>query len=77
MYFSKEKALKRLKAKKSDEYECNTVLTQLPRGFEHELDFTKYHPAAVYQVFSGVLYERLSDMGKNESLFKSFKKHFE
>jgi hypothetical protein len=48
MYFSKEKALKRLKAKKSDEYECNTVLTQLPRGFEHELDFTKYHPAAVY-----------------------------
>ncbi len=74
--FSKEEALKRFRAKKSDEYACSEALRQLPLGFEHEIDFTKYHPSAVYSAFSSHHLRRLSDMGRNESLFKSFKKHF-
>jgi hypothetical protein len=46
--FSKENALKRWKAKKSDEYACKRALLQIPSGFEHDIDYTKYHPAAVY-----------------------------
>lgn len=53
------------------------ALRQLPLGFEHEIDFTKYHPNAVYySMYSSVYLKRLSDMGRNESLFKSFKKYF-
>jgi hypothetical protein len=74
--FSKENALKRWKAKKSDEDACTRALLQIPSGFEHEIDYTKYHPAAVYHVFSNQRVKLLSDMGKHESLFNSFKKHF-
>ncbi len=56
LYFSKEEALKRLKAKKTDVSQCKTKLKQIPNGFEHEIDYTKYHPKAVYEVFSTVHY---------------------
>ena len=75
-------------ASPTDENTSRSSLSQLPNGFEHTLDFTKYHPKAVYELFStnDVIGRWVSDMvnpkfwealGKFLEKEYSTNKHFE
>ena len=48
-YFSKERLLNNtLVCDKTNIHSSNNALNQIPAGFEHDIDFTRFHPSSIY-----------------------------
>ena len=77
-YFSKAKALELCQASALDEHLSNVKIQRIPSGFEHEIDFSKYHHRSVYFSFAtnGTFGKAISDL-QNDSFYEALKKFFE
>eukprot|EP00347_Sterkiella_histriomuscorum_P016748 403352004 len=75
-YFGKAKIAKRFQAKKSDEQDSKKKLKRLPAGFEHKIDFTKYHVKAVGDWANSQGLNKIADL-TNESFYTALKGYFD
>ncbi len=77
-YFTRDLVMSSLAASPTDEQTSRNALDRLPAGFEHTLDFTKYHPKAVYEQFANneSFGKRVSDL-VNPKFWETIGKYLE